>query len=662
MSNLQKIRKRRRFKFWVVLSTSDTGTACRVCGSQFTGFKSAPLNRHFHSISHIKNMEALNLTPEGAPLNTNKKPLKLTKKKDCGANVNANINILKELKDSTTATCGVPDSKPFPNKDVPSSGEDETLESQGNDDLHLSRSSRMESSTPDTGMTKKQAVSEGSPKDSQIDLLNDEEFLEHFTRSTIPNKFTCIACGSDHTSVSRFLRAHLNTYTYQVNCGQIESSEKFDPDAATAEIRLAAMTADRNLSFLFSEDLVDIIKDIAYDSDILQSVKLDRKKISDILNEVIAPAQKQRLINYFQVTQFSFSIDESTDISVHSSICIVVRFYDPEREKECDSLLEVIPAYASRDENAKVDATYVAEAVLAVFDDAAIPRENIISFCSDTCNLMMGRCHSVATKLQEALPHITIVKCPCHIEHLVAQDSMKILPPECVDFMANLHSYINSSPKRKHNWFVAQKKVVGEELNVLRPYSIRWLSYYNVILRILRRWSTLELYFERESYENPDTNGSPNEKSAEGILRQLEDPFMKGYFLFLEAYLSRLVRINECLQSEQPIVPQYNNKITEVYTEFLKMYMVEDYVNSNDISDIDPKDKNNFKPISQVYIGKNTEAHLKEMSETSEIDDDDEDEDFVVDFRTMCQEVLIECCVSIKKRCNFKEERHFFHP
>ena len=50
-----------------------------------------------------------------------------------------------------------------------------------------------------------------------------------------------------------------------------------------------------------------------------------------------------------------------------------------------------------------------------------IPLENIVGFCSDTTNVMMGSNHSVSTLLKDSLPHVIIVKCSCHIFIFVHQ-------------------------------------------------------------------------------------------------------------------------------------------------------------------------------------------------------------------------------------------------
>ena len=198
----------------------------------------------------------------------------------------------------------------------------------------------------------------------------------------------------------------------------------------------------------------------------------------------IAPAHKQRLAGILKNVQFSISIDESTDITVHSSICILVRYPDEERKKECDPLCDIVAAYRKGLEDGKVDAQYIFDAVIKTFQEADIPSENITAFCSDTCNLMMGRCNSVSSRFLQLNPDITIVKCACHIENLVAREAVGVFPPECLELNNLIYNYISSSSKRMNRWLTLQFHLEEKELIVLKPFATRWMSCHATVKRI----------------------------------------------------------------------------------------------------------------------------------------------------------------------------------
>lgn len=219
------------------------------------------------------------------------------------------------------------------------------------------------------------------------------------------------------------------------------------------------------------------------------------------------------------MTQFSVLIDECTDISVHSSISINVRYTDIERKKVCYTLWDVVRAYEG-DENSKADAEFIFNQVINTFKEAEIPTDNIVSFCSDTCNLMTGTCNSVSTKFQTLVPNIIIIKCACHLEHLVPRHAVKVFPSECIDLISYIYNYISGSSRRMHNWFVLQEELGLNPLVILRHTIVRWLSLYLAILRILRRYTPLTIFFEKECADSDDkSQSSTSDKSAEGILR-----------------------------------------------------------------------------------------------------------------------------------------------
>ena len=50
--------------------------------------------------------------------------------------------------------------------------------------------------------------------------------------------------------------------------------------------------------------------------------------------------------------------------------------------------------------------------------EKGIPMENLVGFCADTCNVMFGRNHSVASLLKTGYPWIMTIKCSYQLIHL----------------------------------------------------------------------------------------------------------------------------------------------------------------------------------------------------------------------------------------------------
>jgi len=59
-------------------------------------------------------------------------------------------------------------------------------------------------------------------------------------------------------------------------------------------------------------------------------MKLKRTNATNIIKNVIAPAEKKILCDKLNISKFLIMVDESTDITCQSTTCVVVQFYDYE--------------------------------------------------------------------------------------------------------------------------------------------------------------------------------------------------------------------------------------------------------------------------------------------------------------------------------------------
>ena len=411
------------------------------------------------------------------------------------------------------------------------------------------------------------------------------------------------------------------------------------------------MCVDRNISFLCTEVIISIFKKIFSDSKLLGKVTLSRHKITAIVKEVIAPAQKKRLAEILRNNQFSVMIDESTDISKYSFYCVVTRIADNDQKKIIDTLWDIVPAAKGpKSENKKSDADFVFNSVMNTFKEAEIPSESIIGFCSDTCNLMMGKCNSVSTRLKLQNPDMAITKCICHLESLILNGALLVFPEECIKLTQKIHNYIMCSAKRVQNWCRAQEMCEVQPRMILGICWIRWLSLYACIRQFLRRLTPLLVFFENESKED---------EAAAEIFKQLKDPAIIATYKFILTTIGRLVCANEVFQSEKPVVSKISHLMIEVYKDLLKMYMKEDYIENSEITEIDPYNKEQFKPLHNMFIGVFTERYLNNWK-SKKLDDDEELHE---DFLTVCRKFVTELCNGIKERCNLKNSYKIFcHP
>ncbi|KAJ8680013.1 hypothetical protein QAD02_015800 [Eretmocerus hayati] len=149
-------------------------------------------------------------------------------------------------------------------------------------------------------------------------------------------------------------------------------------------------------------NLLQFLKDAVLDSNIIKNSKIDRKKLTVILRDVIAPAQEKRLASILKDTDFVICIDGSTDITEISSICVVVQYFDKEKKKTLATLWDLLSAY----KRGNVDSTANAE---TIFQRPIIPEKGYImaELYREFLLMYMKREHVLKTDLNEIDPEDT---------------------------------------------------------------------------------------------------------------------------------------------------------------------------------------------------------------------------------------------------------------
>ena len=205
-------------------------------------------------------------------------------------------------------------------------------------------------------------------------------------------------------------------------------------------------------------------------------------------------------------------------------MCAVVRYYDFDEEKIKESLWDLIDIYDKEDSLA--NAEQLTDKIMRSFENYNIPiKKNIFGYLADTCSLNMGENSSISTKLKDEIPHLTIVKCPCHMEQLCAKSSMDQLPAYCRTFMTDVNNYILMSSKKSSGWKFLQIKANIPPLRGVKPGFTRWLSLKETVTYILSRWHALKEFFRREC--------DAKEKRAEAIYTQFHNKTLRLYLIFL---------------------------------------------------------------------------------------------------------------------------------
>ena len=99
---------------------------------------------------------------------------------------------------------------------------------------------------------------------------------------------------------------------------------------------------------------------------------------------------------------------------------ILLRLFDSTTESIATYHLETVPLT-----NFTADGIFLA--LTDTLDRHKIPTSNILSFTSDTCNVMKGTRGGVISKLRAVQPKIIDVNCICHLVNLCLKSAVKTL-------------------------------------------------------------------------------------------------------------------------------------------------------------------------------------------------------------------------------------------
>ncbi|KAK3929597.1 SCAN domain-containing protein 3, partial [Frankliniella fusca] len=456
-----------------------------------------------------------------------------------------------------------------------------------------------------------------------------------------------------------------------------------------AELKLAGFLAAHNIAFLAVDHLIPLLKTCFPDSQVCQKMTLSRKKANGILRNVFGAAEKEYMTGILQRPKFSILMDESTDMGpsikyvrcfwtqmTPTPMSVTVRFQilsdrkgDLKSQKQSDYRTyfmdgpyfidqdsmhrrqtvqrgrrknhqlswDLVQVFSDDDaEGAEVGATAERLFTLVMETFKNVPTGNIVGFGSDGCSVMMGSHNSVASRMRENFPGITIMKCICHSLHLCASQACKHLPRSIEDLVRGIYNYLKSSAKRQALLAQFQRFFDLEVHKILRPSQTRWLSLMAVVERTLEQWDALLLFFQDQVLVARLT-------SAEWIFETLRNPFMKAYLLFMQWILPKFTGMNEFFQSEQTIITVLDERMRQAYEERLMLYMKDTYVHRRPLKDVDPAEEGGFILLENLFLGRPELNWLATPAFAAR-------PDLVEDFRTRCRSFMVVGCQELRKR------------
>lgn len=161
--------------------------------------------------------------------------------------------------------------------------------------------------------------------------------------------------------------------------------------------------------------------------------------------------------------------DESNDRGDQCKLLTVLVRFDPN-----------IDSIATRHLESVGITDFTAEGIFSALKDILehnhLCLTNILSFTSDTCNVMKGVWGGVIAKLRSVQPKIIDVHCICHLVSLCVKSAIKALPLKVDDLLVDIYYHFRNSVNRIVSLREFAEFCCVEFKSILKHCETRWLS------------------------------------------------------------------------------------------------------------------------------------------------------------------------------------------
>ncbi|CAL1678897.1 unnamed protein product [Lasius platythorax] len=457
--------------------------------------------------------------------------------------------------------------------------------------------------------------------------------------------FLCSICDKSITGGLSQIHRHAKSKThinrYKKNYIEISKSNEdsnkqtnksllsFDGRKKSAEIRYAALIADKNIPHQTAKEILSFFQHVGKDPNVLKSMSMGRTKCKNIITNVLCPVETDRVVNKIQNTKFSVFFNETSDTTNDKWMTFVVRYVDPETLDIHSQLVKLINIDA-KDSSA--------EKLFHAFKDEMwklqIPFLNIVALLCDNVSVMTGKHLSFKKKFEEVCPHLLTFSCPCHSAALAAHAACTKMPAYCEKFLKEIANYLNSSPKRSTIFRELCECFQEKNRKILKLCDTRCLSHYLCIKRLLEYWDTIK-YSLTEMIVSEKTN------SREYLLSMMNNVEIKAYFLFLKYILNFFNAFNAFFQASETRIhllqSKSKNLLSQVCRNFLKEHLKS--FSTNIVFSL----KKNQKAVNEITLGSECDEYLNELTQNGDID-------IVRIVRENCLTLYVTAAEEIRKR------------
>lgn len=377
----------------------------------------------------------------------------------------------------------------------------------------------------------------------------------------------------------------------------ISKHTNWDRTVAIAELKFAAAHTYFNFAYKNSGLLCKIIRNIDPTS-IFSVMKVGSTKVRDLVVKVIAWVLKEELANELKQTNFSISLDESTDSGKQKVLVINVRYFCSKKNTIVTKLWDM-PTVFVKGKKADAGAKIICKIVMDSFQKWNINILNIVSCCTDGCSTMIGDKSGLKTRMIKKIPHLIWLACPAHKTHLIANHSMNVLPPYILQMLTNFHTMLKSA-HRKQNFTNLQEQLGLPTHKIPRFVAVRWLSLELCVNRALQQWQALYIF----------SKCLKKDAVAQKVYRAMRKPETKCYLYLLQHVLYDLNLLNKFFQRDDVVINQSANQIERTYKKIISCIINWETLSPLSISEIKQFEEKNYYNYEDVQLGEEIRHYI----------------------------------------------------
>ena len=222
-----------------------------------------------------------------------------------------------------------------------------------------------------------------------------------------------------------------------------EAEISFDDKVKILEKKLCLFIVQNSIPIDIIENLVSFVKMKDLEPTVVSKIKLKITKCTQIIKNVLAVEETEKLVNILKTNKFSILLDESTDITDKKQLSINAQYRCPKTGYTKVQLLDILQLNPLAGTGKEIFAAFE-----ELIDAHEIPWENLVAYSTDNASVFTGKKNSFYTALLTRAPHVILLPFICHSSALACKATFKDMSDDVMVLIRGLYTYTSGSSKR----------------------------------------------------------------------------------------------------------------------------------------------------------------------------------------------------------------------